>query len=272
MAPLVSIVLPVYAPHPQYFREAVRSILDQTVPDLELIIVEDPSPSSGEEILSGLGDARVRHQVNPARTSLPEQHNRGLALAAGRFLCRFDADDISEPHRVERQLEFLRAHPDVNVVSSALLVIDEEGTAIAVRNYPLSHEAIRRTFRRSNPIANSAVMFRREVYDRFGGWRTDSPLPAQDYEWYSRLAAAGVRFANLPDPLVRYRLHSGAIKATKVRDTIRSTVETKRRYWTAEMSLMDRLVLLGERMLVHAPPSLVLMAFRRMKLQRRRRT
>jgi glycosyltransferase involved in cell wall biosynthesis len=268
VAPTVSIFLPVYSPHPRFFREAVESLLRQTFTDFELIIVEDPSHSPGTAILSGLSDTRIRHIVNPARTSLPEQHNKGLSLTKGAFLCRFDGDDISEPQRLERELDFLRNHPDVGVVSSALRIIDEEGKEVGLRTYPASHDEIRRTFPRSNPIANSAVMFRREIYERFGGWRTDSPLPGQDYEWYSRLAAGGVRFANLEEPLVQYRLHGGSIKTTKLRATIRSTLETKRRYWSKEMRIGDRLVMLVERMLLFVPPQLVYAAFRRFRYRR----
>lgn len=265
MRPLVSIVLPVHNPHPTFFGQAVESVLRQTHAEFELIIIEDPSPSSGAAILAGLSDARIRHVVNPHRTSLAEQHNRGLSLAAGDYICRFDADDVCEPDRLERELQFLDDHREVSVVSSALRVIDENGRTVGFRVYPITHDEIRRTFPISNPIANSAVMFRRELYERFGGWRTDSTLPAQDYEWYSRLASAGVRFANLRDPLVRYRLHGGSIKATKVRDTVRSTLETKRRYWMREMGLKGRATVIAERLMLRLPPRLVLAVFSRLR-------
>ncbi|HUP50024.1 MAG TPA: glycosyltransferase [Thermoanaerobaculia bacterium] len=270
MQPLVSIVLPVIEPHRRYFREAVESVVAQTLPDFELLLIEDPSLSSGVESLSGLSDPRIRHVVNRARTSLPEQHNLGLSMCRAPFICRFDADDVCEQDRLERQLAFLQANPDVSIVSSALRVIDEEGRTIGFRRYPVSHDEILRAFPFSNPIANSAVMFRREVYERFGGWRTDSPLPAQDYEWYSRVAIAGVRFANLVDPLVRYRLHAGSIKSTKLRETLRSTLETKRRYWSNDMGLKARAVMFGERLLLHLPPRLVFALFSRLRYGRLR--
>jgi glycosyltransferase involved in cell wall biosynthesis len=268
VAPLVSIVLPVHAPDRRWFREAVESVLAQTFRDLELIIVEDPSDRSGRDLLAGLDDARIRHVVNPTRTSLPEQHNLGLSLAQGRYICRFDADDVCEPDRVAREVAFLDAHPDVDIVASALTIVDDEGRPIAIRRYPLAHEEIVRTMRRSNPIANSAVMFRREVFERFGGWRTGSPLPAQDYEWYSRLAAGGARFANLSEPLVRYRLHAQSIKSTKLRGTILTTLEVKRTYWRDSMDFASRLVMLAERMLLFVPAPLVLWLFRVVRYRR----
>ena len=134
-----------------------------------------------------------------------------------------------------------KSHPDIDVVGSALTVIDGQSNVVGTRRYPTEHEEIVSAMRRFNPIANSTVMFRREVYERFGGWR-DSALPAQDYEWYSRLAAGGARFANLEEPLVRYRLHGGSIKSSKLRGTIQTTLEVKNLYWRREMDLRSRAV------------------------------
>ena len=265
--PLVSIVVPVFNPHPVYFRQAIDSVLSQTFGDFELIVVEDPSPSSGQAMLAGVTDPRLRYILNAERTSLPRQHNRGLAEARGQFICRFDADDICEPDRVERELAFLQAHPDVDVVASGLTIIDDKGAVIGTRRYPIDHAGIVRAMRRFNPIANSTVMFRREVYDKFGGWR-DSVLPAQDYEWYSRLAAGGARFANLASPLVRYRLHGGSIKSSKLRGTIQTTLEVKNMYWRQHMDLTSRAVMMLERGLLHLPESLVLWLFAAIRYRR----
>jgi glycosyltransferase involved in cell wall biosynthesis len=258
--PLVSIVVPVFNPHPVYFRQAIESILSQSFSDFELIVVEDPSGSSGQALLSGIADSRLHYILNEARTSLPRQHNRGLALARGQFISRFDADDICEPDRVEKELAFLQAHPDIDVVASCLTIIDEQGAVVGTRRYPLDHGDILRAMRRFNPIANSTVMFRREVYERFGGWR-ESELPAQDYEWYSRLAAGGMRFANLEQPLVRYRLHGGSLKSSQLRGTILTTIDVKRAYWLKDMDVASRAVFFAERLLLLLPSWLVLKLF-----------
>lgn len=266
--PLVSIVVPVFEPHPVYFRQAIESILNQTFTDFELIVVEDPSPAQGRAMLAGISDPRLIYILNTERTSLPRQHNRGLAEARGRFICRFDADDICEPQRVEREMAFLQAHPEIDVVGSWLTVIDERGRVVGARRYPADHVSIVEAMRRFNPIANSTVMFRREVYERFGGWR-DSPLPAQDYEWYSRLGAGGARFANLDEPLVRYRLHGGSIKSSQLRGTIRTTIDVKRTYWLPHMDLASRAMLWGEQALVLMPSWLVLKLFVTIRYGRR---
>jgi glycosyltransferase involved in cell wall biosynthesis len=258
--PTVSVVVPVFNPHPVYFRQAIDSVLSQSFTDFEVIVVEDPSGSSGQAVLSGIADPRLHYILNDQRTSLPRQHNRGLALARGRFICRFDADDVCEPNRLEQELAFLQAHPDIDVVGSCLTIIDQHGAVVGARRYPLDHDDILRTIRRFNPIANSTVMFRREVYERFGGWR-DSELPAQDYEWYSRLAAGGARFANLATPLVRYRLHGGSIKSSQLRGTLQTTLDVKRTYWRQQMDWPSRALMLIERVLLHLPAALVLRLF-----------
>jgi len=97
--PIVSVVMPVLNPHPVYFRQAVESILNQTLQDWELVIVEDPSPRSAAEILKDYPDPRIRHFVNPQRTSLVQQLNRGLQETQAELVARHDHDDISEPER-----------------------------------------------------------------------------------------------------------------------------------------------------------------------------
>ena len=266
-APSVSIVVPVFMPHAVFFRQAIESVLNQTFRDFELIVVEDPSPSSGRAMLEGINDPRLKYILNAERTSLPRQHNRGLAEARGRFICRFDADDVCEPYRVERELAFLEAHPDVDVVGSFLTVINEDSAVVGGRRYPTTHADIVSAMRRFNPVANSTVMFRRNLYERFGGWR-DSTLPAQDYEWYSRLAAGGARFANLEQPLVRYRLHGGSIKSSKLRGTIQTTLEVKNLYWRRDMDLQSRAIMLVERLLLYVPEPMVLKLFTAVRYRR----
>ncbi|MEO8702118.1 MAG: glycosyltransferase, partial [Kofleriaceae bacterium] len=136
--PLVSVVMPVLDPHPVYFREAVESVLAQTLTDLELVIVEDPSAARGTEMIAELRDPRIRHIVNATRTSLVDQRNQGLHAARGELVALLDADDIAVPARLQKQVDYLRRHPDVDVLGSQLFIIDHEGTQVGMRSYPLS--------------------------------------------------------------------------------------------------------------------------------------
>ena len=161
-SPRVSVVICVVDPHPTYFLEAVRSILGQTLSDLELIIIEEPlsegaSPSasaSAGTLLESIDDPRVRHCLHPRRTSLVEQRNRGLALARSDLVALLDADDVSWPERLERQAVYLEAHPEIGVLGSQLELIDPDGCAIGYRRYPITPAAVGAALRRFNPVAS----------------------------------------------------------------------------------------------------------------------
>ena len=260
-APRVSVLMPVRAPDPRWFPEALRSILSQSVHDLELIVVEDPSSVSAEPMLRDFVDPRIRHVKNDRSTSLVELLNLGLGLARAPLVARMDADDVCEPDRLEKQLAYLDAHADVDVVGTDLTIIDESGRAVGRRGYPTSHAAIVEAMARFNPLAHPAVMFRRATIEAAGGYRHPERA-AQDYELWSRLAVDGRRFANLPETLVRYRVHDGAVKSTKLRETLRSTLATKETYWRRGMSLRARARLFAERLALLLPPSFVMRAFR----------
>jgi glycosyltransferase involved in cell wall biosynthesis len=263
--PKVSVVMPVFRPHPRYFAEAIDSVLAQTFTDWELVVVEDPSERLGRETLETRRDPRIRYFLNPARTGLPRQHNRAVAESCAELIARFDADDICEPERLERQLAFLERHPEVDVVASRLRIIDEHGTIIGRRDYPQEHEAIVRAMRRYNPLSGSNVMFRRRLAAEAGGWRETVDLPAQDYEWYSRLASRGYRFAIPDEYLVRYRLHRGQLKQRNLRGTLRSTLEVKRRYWLSSMDPLSLALFSAEALLLAFPPAVVLWLFRKLR-------
>ncbi len=255
--------MPVYRPHPGYLAEALDSVLAQTISDWELVIVEDPSDSPGTQVILQRADPRIRYFLNTERTGLARQHNRAVAQARAELIARFDADDICEPDRLEKQVSFLESHPDIDVVASQLRIIDGAGLIIGVRRYPQEHTAIVRAMHRGNPISGSNAMFRSRVAADVGGWRENIDRPAQDYEWYSRVASRGYRFAVHPDPLIRYRRHTEQIKHRKLRGTLLTTLEVKWRYWLRSMGPVSLLLLAGEGLLLVMPPKLVLWLFAR---------
>lgn len=258
--PRVSVVISVIDPHPVYFPEAVASILEQTLGDLELIIVEEPSVTACAPLLARFDDPRVRHDRHPTRTTLVQQRNRGIALARAELIALLDADDIAEPERLIQQADFMDRHPDIAVLGTQLRLIDEAGRDLGLRPYPTAPEDIQAALPLHNPIGQPSVMYRRSVVQAAGGYR-QSDLPATDYELWCRLAAGGARLANLDAPLVRYRIHPTGMKATKLRDTLRATIAIKREYFGKQLSARARLRMLGEQLLLRLPPPLVLRLF-----------
>ncbi len=264
--PRVSVVMPVFDPDPAYFRQAVDSILRQTMADLELLIVEDPSPRPAAGLLAQWNDPRIRHLLRGERGTLVESLNQGLAHAHAPWVARADADDICEPDRLQKQLAFLEQHPDVDVLGTQLAVIDAAGELRGYRDYPLDGAAIVHELTRGNALGHPSVVFRKETVLAAGGYR---PFYTEDYELWSRLARRGARFANHPEALVRYRVIPEGIRAAKVRDTLRGTLEVKRLYWRDQMDLAGTLRLWAERLLLWLPPPLVLALFLRTQVRAR---
>ena len=256
--PLVSIVMPVYDPHPVHFREAVDSILRQTMSDWELLIVEDPSPRSAAELLADVDDPRIRHLQRRDKGTLVESLNWGLAESLAPLVARADADDVCEPDRLEKQLAYLQEHPEVDVLGSQLAIIDDEGKPWGYRGYPLHHEAIARGMAISNAVAHPSVLFKKHCVLAAGGYRS---FFSEDYELWCRLVHRQAHFANHPEALVHYRVVPQGVRRANVRNILLSTLEIKELYWQDQMGLRGRLRMWAERVMLWLPPRLVLHLF-----------
>jgi len=261
VSPRVSVLMPVLRPDPGYLRRAVDSVLAQRFGDLELVIVEDPGGLAVADILGARPDRRVRIFTNATRTGLVAQRNRALHEARAELVAMLDADDVAEPERIGAQVRRLADEPGLAVLGSAIQLVDADERPIAMRRYPLAHADVVAAMPRENPLAQSAVLARRDALLACGGYRFAIDNTGEDYELWSRLARAGGRFANLAAPLVRHRIHAGASKAQRVRALLRSTIAVKRQHWSARMGLGDRLRMHAEAALLLAPPALVMRMF-----------
>ncbi|MEA2463296.1 MAG: hypothetical protein QOJ98_1043 [Acidobacteriota bacterium] len=256
--PAVSVVMAVWNPDPLYVAAAIRSILEQTFRDLELVIVEDPSERAID--LAEFSDDRIRLIRREQRGSLGNALNEGIAAARAELIARIDADDIALPRRLERQYEFMQAHPEIAVYGSRIRVIDDSGATVGRRMLPLEHEEIATALRRYNCISHPSVMFRKAPVVSAGGY--DRERIAEDYDLWCRLLLAGARFANSDEELVLYRFHEQAAKYRGVHDAIRVTIEIKKQYFAGRFTLGDRLRLAAEVALLRLPAALIILLFR----------
>jgi glycosyltransferase involved in cell wall biosynthesis len=206
--PTVTVLMAVHDGE-RHLRESIESILGQTFRDFELLVVDDASTDGTAAVLAGYDDPRIRTIRNPENLGLTRSLNRGLEQARGRLVARQDADDVSEPRRLERQVAFLEANPDVPLVASAYVRIDDSGAGVGPRPVPCDPRSIRRRLLLLNAFAHSSVVFRREAVEALGGYREEFPF-AQDYDLWSRLARTAPLGA-LPEPLVRYREAAGSM-------------------------------------------------------------
>ena len=205
--PRVSVVLCVYN-QAAYVAEAIASILGQTLTDLELIVVDDGSTDSSPEVVRGFTDPRVRYVRNERNLGHAGSLNRGVALARGRYLAIMDSDDISLPERLARQVDFLDAHPDVAMCGSW---VETFGARMELRRFPTEPAVLAASLLLSCPFSMPTVMLRREAMLPEG---FDPRGLAFDYAYWVEVANRAP-VANLPEVLLKYRLHAGQVTVTR---------------------------------------------------------
>jgi hypothetical protein len=207
----VSVLLPVYN-GAGYLRPAIDSVLAQTHRDFELLVLDNASSDGSPEIAEAYRDARVRVLRNGTNLGLAGSLNRGLAQARFPLVARQDADDVSQPDRLARQVDFLWRHPDVALVGAQGWEIDEGGRRVGVIDKPCDSPAIAWTMLFDNAFVHTSVLFRREVVVTLGGYDQAYVYP-EDFDLWSRLLVTH-RAANLPDRLVSCRQHAASMTQT----------------------------------------------------------
>ena len=198
----------------RYLPQAVDSILRQSFDDFEFLILDDGSGDGSGKYLATQTDPRVRLVRNETNLGLTRSLNRGLDLARGDYVARMDADDVAIPQRLARQVGFLESHPEVGIVGSSRVLIDEAGDVVAHAPAAETDGRIRWKCLLGNPFAHPAVMIRRDVLDRHGLRYDERYRTAQDYELWTRLLAVS-KGHNVPEPLLHYRLRAGISRTSK---------------------------------------------------------
>jgi hypothetical protein len=208
-SPAVSVIMTVYN-GAQDLPASVASVLDQTFQDLELIVIDDASPSDNSAaVIQALHrerqDPRFRFELLTQNRGLAGALNHGIGLARGRYIARQDQDDLSRPTRIEKQVAFLDAHPDHGLLGTRAEIWIEDRPTGRLHEHPLQDGDIKLALLANNPFVHSSVMIPRHVFDTVGLYSTDrARQPPEDYELWSRIARRH-RVANLEEALLVYR-------------------------------------------------------------------
>ena len=204
MQPIVSVIMAVHNGE-GYLDDAVKSILSQTFSDFEFIIIDDGSTDGTAALLKEFerSDRRIRLYWNEKNLGLSQSLNIGLGFARGEYIVRMDADDISLPERLRKQVEYMECHADVGVCGTwAELIGDQTGSL----KHPTAHDEIYTKMLFENGIMHPTVIMRLAVLDQ-NNLRYEVREPyIEDYDLWSR-AIPFMQFANIPEVMLHYRLH-----------------------------------------------------------------
>lgn len=208
----VSILIPVYNGMP-YLRQAVASVLKQTLHDWQCVIVNDGSTDATRNYLASLHDKRFKilHQEN---AGISAALNHGLQHCDGRYIARLDSDDIAMPTRLAEQVEFLDSHPEVALLGTQVAPLGSRGVGSSL-NLPTEHHAILAALMAArHAMAHSSIMVRSDMLRRLGGYWS---LPyGEEYDLFLRIGEVA-RLANLDCVLLRYRVHQTGMNGSAMR-------------------------------------------------------
>jgi len=201
----------------KYLNQAIESILNQTFTDFEFIIIDDSSSDKTPEILQRYKDPRIIIVRNNTNLGLTKSLNIGLNLAKGEYIARMDADDISYPERLEKQVKFLEKNENIGVLGTSRELIDDANTTIG-QVLSISDVNIIKwsSLFGFHEIAHPTAMIRKNLMDRVAGYNPKYSY-AQDAELWSRLSEI-TTFSNLPDILLKYRMNTRQISQKNADD------------------------------------------------------
>jgi glycosyltransferase involved in cell wall biosynthesis len=226
----VSVIIPSFN-CARYVGRAIESVLTQTYRDYEIIVVDDGSTDGTAETVSRYRD-KVRYFYQ-ANSGVSSARNLALKVSSGAFVAYLDADDLWNPEKLDRQMQFFDAHPECGLLHSDVSVIDEEDrivharfnaeTARRVPQGHCTHDLLQRCH-----IQTLTVVERRECVEKIGGFDEQLPV-AQDYMHWIMIALSGWAFGYIDEPLAKYRWRAGSLMGSRKRlledyETIYSTL------------------------------------------------
>jgi len=209
--PAVSVLISAYN-HESYIEACISSVLEQTYPNVELIVIDDGSPDNTATIIAALKEcyaAQGKHFTFIAKTNsgLTDTLNQALALATGKYVCQFGSDDIMMPDRFEKQVAFMEAHPEYGICAGNSIVIDKEGAPNKKQHHdPARVLGFDDIFTRSKPgIRTATALIRTDLLRKIGGYNPKIKL--EDIYMWLKITSTGISAYVLDDVLAYYRKH-----------------------------------------------------------------
>lgn len=214
-----SVLMSVYGKeNPKYLQAAIESVLCQTLVPSEVVLVKDgPLTNELESVISYYKTPLLKLIALPNNQGLSNALNIGLKYCTNELVARMDTDDICFLDRYEKQVRFLQSHPEIDIVGTYATQIDECGTIMnKLIKVPIEHEDIIRLIW-TCPMNHPTVMFRKDKILSVNGYNSAAGPRQDDYDLWFRCVEKGLRFANIPEPLLYYRFFADSVKKNSVK-------------------------------------------------------
>jgi glycosyltransferase involved in cell wall biosynthesis len=216
----------------KYLKESIESILNQSYKNFEFIVVNDASIDSTNKIINSFEDDRIILISNINNIGLTKSLNLGLKHARGKYIARMDADDISFPDRLEKQLNHMLSNDDVALLGTQASIIDEYGDSIfspPLWEKPVTHAEIKWFTNFTNPLIHSSIMIKKDIIvDIFGGY-DNNYRTNQDFELWVRIIPL-YRCENMHERLLAFRLHDESISMHYDSDSMKRAFLLRKQY------------------------------------------
>ena len=214
---MISVIMSTYKEDERLLRESIESILNQTYRDFEYIIILDyPDNDVHKSVIEeyALKDDRIHFYINEKNMGLTDSLNRGLSLCHGEYIARMDADDISLPDRLERQMKYLEKNR-YDLIGGITEMINENGSLLySIKSVPTDPKKINKALRYSQCIAHPTWLGKKEVFEKNAGYR-HMPL-CEDYDFTLRAVLNGFVISNLNEAVLKYRMTSNSISRSNL--------------------------------------------------------
>lgn len=212
-----SVIMATYKESIECLKQSIESIINQTYNDFEFIIILD-NPDNKEHIAFindyVCKDERIKFYINDKNMGLTNTLNRGLKLAEGKYICRMDADDISELYRMEHQKKYLEEN-DFDLIGGISQMIDEDGNTIySIKKVPTNFKKIKKCIKYNQVISHPTWFGKKEVFDKLNGYR-NMPL-CEDYDFTLRAILQGFKISNVNESVLKYRMTKDSISRSNL--------------------------------------------------------
>lgn len=224
IVPTISVIMSVYN-GAIYLRQAIESILNQTYTDFEFIIIDDGSKDNSLNIIKSYKDPRIV-LISRTNKGLTASLNEGIEKARGIFIARQDADDISMLDRFEKEIAFMNSHPDVGLIGSNYVHIDEKGKETGGHTNIFTHpNDLKACLVLCNQYGHGSILVRRDVLTKVGPY-SQSVGHAEDYDLWIRISRV-TKVANIEEPLFLYRNLPTSVSHSKLKEQIELTFKIR---------------------------------------------